>query len=113
MKSSSSVSLRVWVQNCVQANDSRKLVLLVQLVKRREMEEVKALMAAPESLDAALQRVRQQVTPHISPQLCSSYLTTPSVGLVAHPSICLLWSDECSITKSCCVSHVMINCPHL
>ena len=46
----------------LQVNDSRKLVLLVQLVKKREMEEVKALMAAAESLHAALQRVRQQVT---------------------------------------------------
>lgn len=38
-------------------------MLLVQLVKRREMEEVKTLMAPPEDLNAALQRVRQQVLP--------------------------------------------------
>ena len=47
---------------CLQANDNRKLVLMVQLVRRREVAEVKALMAAPETLEAALERVRQQVS---------------------------------------------------
>lgn len=44
-----------------QVNDSRKFVLLSQLVKRRSIDEVKELMAPPETLEAALQRVRQQV----------------------------------------------------
>jgi len=34
---------------------------MIQLVRRREVEAVKALMAPPESLQTALQRVQQQV----------------------------------------------------
>lgn len=53
----------------LQANDSREFVLVVQLVKRRELEDVKRLMAPPESVAAALQRVKKQVSrPVCSPR---------------------------------------------
>ena len=43
------------------AVDSRTFCVLMQLAKRRSLEEVKALMHAPENMAAALQRVRKQV----------------------------------------------------
>lgn len=41
--------------------DARAFVVVTQLVRRRSVDEVKALMRAPESLDEALARVRRQV----------------------------------------------------
>ncbi len=43
------------------AVENRTFCIVMQLAKRRSLEEVKALMRAPETLAAALQRVRKQV----------------------------------------------------
>lgn len=48
----------------MQVNDSRKFVLLVQLMQKRNQEYVRSLMAPQETLEAALQRVLKQVNLH-------------------------------------------------
>ncbi len=69
-------SPRVWVRGhglgCVQgrnrvwlsAVESRSFCVLMQLAQKRSVAEVKALMHTPESAQAALQRVQQQVGSH-------------------------------------------------
>ena len=47
----------------LQANDSRKFIIAVNLVKKRTLEDVKKLMAPAETLQAGLDRVRKQVSP--------------------------------------------------
>lgn len=42
--------------------DSRRFCVVTQLARRRSVDEVKALMRAPESLEEALARVRGQVS---------------------------------------------------
>ncbi len=49
---------RLWVS----VMESRSFCVMVQLAQRRTMDEVKALMAPPETEQAALKRVVRQVT---------------------------------------------------
>ena len=62
----------------LQANDSRKFVIAVNLVKKRTLQDVKKLMAPAETLQAGLDRVRKQVSP-LHNQFCGQ--TAPHSGL--------------------------------
>ncbi len=48
---------RLWLS----VMESRSFCVVVQLAQRRSMDEVRALMAPPETVQAALQRVMRQV----------------------------------------------------
>lgn len=51
--------------------ESRSFCVTVQLAQRRTIEEVKALMAPPETVQAALERVVRQVnSTHLPHSLC-------------------------------------------
>lgn len=58
---------RLWLS----AMESRSFCVMVQLAQRRTLDEVKALMAPPETVQAALQRVVRQVTKPL-PHLCKA-----------------------------------------
>jgi hypothetical protein len=58
---------RLWLS----AMESRSFCVMVQLAQRRTLDEVKALMAPPETVQAALQRVVRQVT-NPPPHLCKA-----------------------------------------
>ncbi len=57
---------RLWLS----VMESHSFCVVVQLAQRRSMDEVRALMAPPETLQAALQRVMRQV------MISSAFFTT-------------------------------------
>lgn len=59
---------RLWLS----VMESRSFCVVVQLAQRRSMDEVRALMAPPETVQAALQRVMRLVTIFQASQLLSS-----------------------------------------
>ena len=51
------------------AQDERLFVLLARLCRRRSVEQVRAMMPPPETVEAAMQRVKRAV--RVSPTLLS------------------------------------------